>query len=105
MAKVSIGAPCDNILEFKNRSRGQHICVGTRLPNGRFFIFHSFVNKRFWEELIAYFPFLWHEPRKKQHLQQLFTAMGTSLPSYYLATMGEIQKQTHRLAFDKKRTA
>jgi hypothetical protein len=40
-------------------------------------------NKKFWEELIAY-----RGPHRKLRLQQFFVATGTSLPSFYLATVG-----------------
>jgi hypothetical protein len=47
------------------------------------------VNKKFWKELIAYFPLTGHGPHRKRRLQQLFAAAGPYLPSYYLATTGE----------------
>jgi hypothetical protein len=52
-------------------------------------------NKKLWEELIAYFPFIRHGSHRKQCLQQFFVA-GTSLPSYYLETIwGYTGPQTH----------
>jgi hypothetical protein len=48
----------------------------------------------FWEELVAYFRFIRHEPHRKR-LQQIFVAAGTSLPSCYLANIGG-HKDTHR---------
>jgi hypothetical protein len=27
-------------------------------------------NKKFWEELIAYFPLIWHKPHRKGRVQQ-----------------------------------
>jgi hypothetical protein len=37
-----------------------------------------------WEEVIAYFPLIRHEPHRKS-LQQFFVAAGTSLSSCYLS--------------------
>jgi hypothetical protein len=51
------------------------------------------VSKKFWEELIAYFPLIRHGPYRKRRLQQFFVPAGTSLPSCYLATIG---RYTHR---------
>jgi hypothetical protein len=48
------------------------------------------LNKKFWEELIAYFPFIRHGANIKRRLQKFFIAAGTSLPSCYLATKGGI---------------
>jgi hypothetical protein len=45
-------------------------------------------NKKFWEELIAYFPMIRYGPHRKRRLQQFVVAAGTSLPSCYLATIG-----------------
>lgn len=39
----------------------------------------------------TYFPFKWHEPHRKWHLQRFFVAMGTSLQSYR-----RIHRQTRR---------
>jgi hypothetical protein len=47
-----------------------------------------FKNKKFWEELIAYFPFVLHGPHIERRLQQFFFAAGTSLPSCYLSAIG-----------------
>jgi hypothetical protein len=44
--------------------------------------------KKCWEELIAYFPLIRHGLHRKRRLQQLFVAVGTSLPGCYLATIG-----------------
>jgi hypothetical protein len=44
------------------------------------------INKKFWEEPIAYFPFIRHRPHRKSHLQQFIVAAGTSSPRCYLAT-------------------
>jgi hypothetical protein len=52
------------------------------------YITQQYNNKKFWEELIAYFPFIRHEPHRKRRLQRFFFAAGTSLPSRYLATIG-----------------
>jgi hypothetical protein len=46
--------------------------------------------KKFWEELIAYFPLIRHGPHRKRRLQQFFVAAGKSLPSRCLATKGGI---------------
>jgi hypothetical protein len=48
-------------------------------------ITHS--NKKFREELIAYFPFKEHGPRRKLRLTQLFFATGMCLSSHCLATI------------------
>jgi hypothetical protein len=46
------------------------------------------LNKKFWEELIIYFPLIPRGPHRKWHLQQFFVAMGMSLLSYCLAMIG-----------------
>jgi hypothetical protein len=53
----------------------------------------SFLSPRVksWEELIAYFHLVRHEPHRKRRFQQLFVAAGTSLPSCYLATIGDTE--------------
>jgi hypothetical protein len=38
------------------------------------------------EELVAYFPLIWHEQCRKRRLQQFLVTAGTSLPNCYLAT-------------------
>jgi hypothetical protein len=48
---------------------------------------YSITNKKFWEELIAYFPLTRHGPQRKRSLQNVFIASGTSLLSCYLATI------------------
>jgi hypothetical protein len=61
-------------------------------------------NKKFWEELIAYFPFIRHRLHRKQRFQEIFHAAGTSLPSRYLA-MKEGINFTERLpSNDRKDT-
>jgi hypothetical protein len=45
------------------------------------------INK-FWKELIAYFPSIWHWPHGKRRLQQFFVAARTCLPSHCLAIIG-----------------
>jgi hypothetical protein len=46
-------------------------------------------NKKFWEELIAYFPLIRHGQHRKPRLQQFLVAAGTCLPSCCLsATRG-----------------
>jgi hypothetical protein len=52
-----------------------------------FYINFLLSSKKFWEELIAYFPLIRHGPHRKRRLQQFFVAAGTSLPSCYLATI------------------
>jgi hypothetical protein len=42
----------------------------------------------FWEELIAYSPFIRHGPHRKRRLQQIFVAAGTCLLSHCLAMIG-----------------
>jgi hypothetical protein len=44
-------------------------------------------NKKFWEELIVYFPLILYEPHIKRRLQQFFVTIGTCLPSRCLATV------------------
>jgi hypothetical protein len=51
------------------------------------------INKKFWEELIAYFPLIRYRPHRKRRLRQLFVATGTCLRNHCLATIGRI---THR---------
>jgi hypothetical protein len=52
-------------------------------------------NKKFWEELIAYFSLTRHRPYGKGQFQQFFVAAGKSLQSRCLATIGiHIQTQT-----------
>jgi hypothetical protein len=48
------------------------------------------INKKFWEELIAYLPLIWHWPNRKRCLQQFFIAMRTCLMSRCLAMKGGI---------------
>jgi hypothetical protein len=43
------------------------------------------INKKFWEELIAYFPLIRHGQHRKRRLQQFVVATETSLLSCYLA--------------------
>jgi hypothetical protein len=50
-------------------------------------------NKKFWEELIAYFPLKRHGQHKKRRLQQFLVAAGTCLPSRCLL---KIEGYTHR---------
>jgi hypothetical protein len=54
------------------------------------------LNKKFWEELIAYFPLI-HDPNRKRHIQQfiyccVFVAAVTCLPRRCLATTGGIHR-------------
>jgi hypothetical protein len=44
--------------------------------------------KKFWEELMSYFPLIRHGPRRKRRLQKIFTQL---LPSNDTG----IQRQTH----------
>jgi hypothetical protein len=57
----------------------------------------SIGNIKFWEELIAYFPFIRHGLHRKRLVQQFFVAAGTSLPSRCLATIGNTQTGPHSL--------
>jgi hypothetical protein len=52
----------------------------------------SFNNKKFWEELVTYFPLIRHGPHRKRRLQHFFFAERTCLASRCLATSG---KNTH----------
>jgi hypothetical protein len=61
-------------------------------------------NKNFWEEIIAYFPFIRHGPHKERRVQQFFYCCvciscrgNVFLRSRCLATIGGIHIQTHRL--------
>jgi hypothetical protein len=54
----------------------------------------NYLHKKFWKELIAYFPLKRHGPHRKWRLRQLFIAAGTSLSSCYLVTIKDTQ--THR---------
>jgi hypothetical protein len=56
-------------------------------------LLHLFRNKKFWEEVIAYFPFIWHEPHRKWRLQQFFVTAGTWLPRHGLSTIGDVMRQ------------
>jgi hypothetical protein len=38
-------------------------------------------NKKFWEELIAYFPLIRHGPHRERRLRRFFIAGGACLPS------------------------
>jgi hypothetical protein len=46
------------------------------------------INNKFWKELIAYCPSTRHGPHRKRSLQQFLVAVGTCLPSRYLAPIG-----------------
>jgi hypothetical protein len=61
-----------------------------------FSLLSLFWNTKFWEEIIADFPSIWHGPHRKQPLQQFFIATGTSVPSCYLATIGGYTDQHTR---------
>jgi hypothetical protein len=58
---------------------------------------HLIQHNTFWEELIAYFPFIWHGPHKKRRLRQFFVTAGTCLPSRCLATIRGTYIQTQRV--------
>jgi hypothetical protein len=45
-------------------------------------------NRKFWEELNAYFLLIQHRQHWKRSLQQFFVAAGTSLQGWYLSTIG-----------------
>jgi hypothetical protein len=45
------------------------------------YIWTNYFNKKFWEELIAYFPLIRHEQHRKRRLQQFLVAAGMCLPS------------------------
>jgi hypothetical protein len=45
------------------------------------------ISKKFWEELIAYFPFIRHGSNRKRLLHQFFITTGRSLPSCYIASI------------------
>jgi hypothetical protein len=51
-------------------------------------LYYTPINKKFWEELIAYFPLIRHGSHRKLCLQQSFVAAETCLPSRCLATIG-----------------
>jgi hypothetical protein len=54
-------------------------------------------NKKFWKELIAYFPMIRHGPHIKRRLQQFFVGAGMYLPSCYISKLRGY-RQTHRHA-------
>jgi hypothetical protein len=58
-----------------------------------FILLSLFIYKKFWEELIAYFPLIRHGPHRKR-IRCLATIMGL-LPSRCLATIGEIHRHKH----------
>jgi hypothetical protein len=60
-------------------------------------LFHIWQNKKFSEEVIAYFLLMRHGLHRKRRPQQFFVAAGTSLPNSYLGIYG----QTHRVSFWK----
>jgi hypothetical protein len=43
-------------------------------------------DQSFWEELIAYFPLIRHEPHRKRHLQHFFVTVENILQTCYLAS-------------------
>jgi hypothetical protein len=56
---------------------------------------NSYKVKKFWEELIAYYPLIRHGPHRKRHIQQffyccecVFVAAVTFSPSGYLGKIG-----------------
>jgi hypothetical protein len=65
------------------------------------------LNKKFWEELIAYFPLIRHAPHRKRRLQLIFFCRGNvfiePLPSKDGG--GGYTDKPHRLSFDTTRTA
>jgi hypothetical protein len=48
---------------------------------------NKYLDKNFWEELIAYFRLIRHGPNRKRRLKLFFVEAGTSLPSCCLATI------------------
>jgi hypothetical protein len=45
------------------------------------------IKRKFWEEIIAYFPLIPYRPHRKRRLQKFFFAAGTSLPNCFLLTV------------------
>jgi hypothetical protein len=54
-------------------------------------------NKKFWEELITYFPLIQHGLNRKWCLQQFSIVIGTCLPSQSLTMIGDTQKNPQTL--------
>jgi hypothetical protein len=53
------------------------------------------LHKKFWEELIAYFPLIQHEKHRKRCLEHFFVSGETSLP----CNDRRIHRQTHSFSF------
>jgi hypothetical protein len=102
-----------NVMKKTSSSRRTAICgmsVGITPTRHATEIRITTLNKAFWEELIAYFPSTRHGPNRKRPIQQFVVATKTSLPSCYLApiggytlqslclaTIGGINRQTHKV--------
>jgi hypothetical protein len=56
-------------------------------PSQGLYINRKRKKKKFWEELMAYFPLIRLRPHRKRCLQQFFVAAGTSLQSCYIAAI------------------
>jgi hypothetical protein len=52
------------------------------------------MNKKFWEEQVAYFPLIRHGPHRTRRLQQFFVAGGTSLPELLPGNYKGIHRHT-----------
>jgi hypothetical protein len=62
-------------------------------------------NKKFWEELIAYFPLIRQGQHRNRRIQQFFRCRAAkSLASCYLATIGGYIDRTTRSPFIKHGT-
>jgi hypothetical protein len=80
-----------SVQPFRHCQGARHTYIQTEYQN-YFFIFskqkiclsiktqYSVLNK-FWEELVAYLPLVWHGRHRKRRLQQFFIAAGTCLLS------------------------
>jgi hypothetical protein len=75
-------------------SHGENILTESRILN------IHYINKGFWEKLIAYFPFIRHGLHRKRRIKQFFyccsciRCSGRYLPSRCIETTGEIHIQT-----------
>jgi hypothetical protein len=70
------------------------------------------LNKKFWEELITYFPLMQHEPHRKQCVQQFFCCMfihchGNMFIKQLASNNGEgeVDTHTHRERWSLKPTS
>jgi hypothetical protein len=93
-SRVQFGASqisCNSLASIRLvRSQTQQSTVFLTLNLCHYSCSHAYfsLNKKFWEELIAYFPLIRHGPHRKRRLQQLFVAAETCSHSHCLAVIG-----------------